>query len=402
LAAIATPPAFAALRRFAFSQAGGDEARANALLLLAQAGQIDPEEVVRVWRAGEWREIQLRAPGTTAHESRYTRQARELLAQGLRAFQVQELERAETLFQRMLELEPQAKEAYNNLGTIYARRGEHEQAQVMFRAALEIDPAYVFPAGNMVFYLLGDKDLEAARATLEPLQDVQHFHPQELSFYSYVRACVLMEEGHYDAARKALALSLQVAPDYEPAQRLLQELDTSWKIQTDWASFVEERRARQRAKRVRLQSRLTTSEPALADLLTLYNKDALQEMARRVLPQGGWSALRKTDLIRHLAEGLQDAENLARMVDELEEVERQALCQVLDQGGALSWQQFDALYGNDLEESPYWQHRTPETLMGRLRLHGLLGEATVDDELLILVPAELRAPLQATLGQDAD
>jgi tetratricopeptide (TPR) repeat protein len=400
LAAIATPPAFVALRRFAFSQAGGDEARANALLLLAQAGQIDSEEIVRVWRAGEWREIQLRAPGTAAHEPGYTRQARELLAQGLRAFQAQELERAETLFQRMLELEPQAKEAYNNLGTIYARREEHEQAQAMFQAALEIDPAYVFPAGNMVFYLLEDKNLEAARATLEPLKDVQHFHPQELSFYSYVRACVLMEEGHYGAARKALALSLQVAPDYEPAQRLLQELDTSWQLQTDWASFLEERRARQRAKRARLQSRLTTSEPALVDLLALYNKDTLQEMARHVLPQGGWSALRKADLIRRLAEGLQDAGHLAQLLAGLKDKERQALRQVLGQGGAMAWQQFDARYGNDLDESPFWQHRTPETLMGRLRLHGLLGEATVDQALLILIPVELRQPLRAVLESE--
>ena len=45
-------------------------------------------------------------------------------------------------------LEPRAKEAYNNLATIYAQRGEVEQAKAMLRAALEIDPLYVFPRCN--------------------------------------------------------------------------------------------------------------------------------------------------------------------------------------------------------------------------------------------------------------
>jgi tetratricopeptide (TPR) repeat protein len=70
---------------------------------------------------------------------------------------------AEILFQQALQLEPRAKEAYNNLGTIYSRRQEHKQAREMFQKAIGIDSAYIFPRINLAIYLL-DKDVLAAMA----------------------------------------------------------------------------------------------------------------------------------------------------------------------------------------------------------------------------------------------
>jgi hypothetical protein len=77
----------------------------------------------------------------------------------------------------------------------------------------------------------------------------------------------------------------------------------------------------------------------------------------------------------------------------LEEPERAALHSVIEHGGAMPWAEFDARYGNDLEESPYWDFHQPESVMGRLRERGLLVEAKVDDELWVVVPVEVRALL---------
>jgi len=120
-------------------------------------------------------------------------------------------------------------------------------------------------------------------------------------------------------------------------------------------------------------------------------------MARVVVRWGGWSALRKAELIERIVIELSDPDNLERVVGDLSEDERAALRQVLVHGGAMPWQDFDATYGNDLEESPYWQWHVPETAMGCLRLRGLLVEATVDGELLVAVPSELRPFLGETL-----
>ena len=64
----------------------------------------------------------------------------------------------------------------------------------------------------------------------------------------------------------------------------------------------------------------------------------------------------------------------------------------------MSWLEFDAAYGNDLDEFADWNYHTPETTMGRLRLCGLLVETTVDGELLVAVPSELRRPLREILA----
>lgn len=396
---VATPAAYAALRRFGLSQAGDDDPRVQTLLSLVRAGEIEPDETLQVWFQGEWREMQLRGYEISDEfEWAYTPQVAELIDQALETFQRNDDEGAERLFRRALELEPRAKEAYNNLGTICARRGDDEQAKEMFRAAIEIDPLYVFPRCNLATYLLDEDDLEGAEAMLEPLVDRSHFRPQEMAFYSYTQARILVEKREYDRARRALQMALEIWPDYEAAQRLLDQLEEYLPFMTGFDSIFERQRKRDRAWRARLQAQLSTPDPSLHGALSLYTKEALTGMAREVVLWGGWSALRKAELLERIVEALQDPDTLARIVHGLEDEEREALRQVLARGGSMPWQEFDARYGNDLDESRYWQWHTPETSMGRLRLRGLLIEATVAGELLIVVPTDLRPTLHEVLN----
>jgi phosphoglycolate phosphatase-like HAD superfamily hydrolase len=165
----------------------------------------------------------------------------------------------------------------------------------------------------------------------------------------------------------------------------------------EW-SYWEEQWERDLAWRERLQEKLSTLAPTLAEALPLYTKEALTGMAREVMLWGGWSGLRKAELVDAIIEALTDRGNLEYVVQYLSGREQQALRTVLDRGGALAWEDFDARYENDLEESRYWQWHTPETTMGQLRLRGLLVEATVDDELHVVVPVDLRESLGGALG----
>ena len=398
LEAVATPAARAVLRRFGLSQAGADDGRMQALTALVEAGEITEDTVLRVWYGGEWRELQIRQVEVSDQPAtQYSPEAARLLDEGLEAFQQGDQGKAERLFRRVLELEPQARQAYNNLGTILAHRGEHAQAREMFEAALELDPAYVFPRCNLAIYLLDDGDFEGARAMLEPLKDTTHFHPQEMAFFSYTQARVLIGEQEYDAARRSLRLALEVYPGYEPAENLLEHLNTTIWIQKKYDSWMERDRKRRQATRARLQAKLTTTEPSLSEALSIYTKDALTGMARAVVLGGGWSALRKAELRERIVAELSAPLNLERIVATLTAEECAALDMVLERGGYLPWQDFDADYGNDLEESPYWQWHVPETVMGRLRLRGLLVEATVDGELFVVVPVDLRPVLTEAL-----
>jgi hypothetical protein len=90
---------------------------------------------------------------------------------------------------------------------------------------------------------------------------------------------------------------------------------------------------------------------------------------------------------------LGSTEWLPRVLEGLEQEARAALDVVVDQGGKMSWQAFDARYDNDLDESSYWKYHEPESVMGRLRMRGLLVEATVGEELWVVIPVEVREAL---------
>jgi len=399
LAVIDNPAARAALRRFATSQAGDDEVRMRALGILAEAGEIAEGSVVRVWNQGQWREVEIRQVEISGQpETRYTPQVSRLLSQALEAHQRDDQDEAERLFLRMVELDPRAREAYNNLGAIYSHRGEHAQAKEMYRKAVELDPGYVFPRCNLASYLLDEGDIEGAEAMLEPLSRMSRFHPQEMASYSYTQARILIHREEYEDARHALELALQVYPDYEPAQDLLERLIRVADAEAGLGSYWEEQRKRDQAKRARLQAQLSSRNPTLAEALPLYTKNALTGMARVTLRFGGWSALRKAELIERIVAALTDPEGLEYVVAKLDDEERDALRLVLSYGGHMPWLEFDAAYGNDLDELPEWSWQVPETCMGRLRLCGLLVETTVDGDLLVAVPSELRRPLREILA----
>jgi tetratricopeptide (TPR) repeat protein len=394
LQTIATPAANAVLRRLGLSQVGPDNVRMEVLLGLLNSGEIKQDTMLQVWQGGEWRTVQLHSYEISDRpQKEYTREVAELLDRGGRAFQRGDLDKAERLFKRALELEPRAHEAYNNLGTVYTRRGEHERAKDAFRAAIEIEPTYAFPRCNLVLYLLDEEDIEGAAAMLKPLANKTHFHPQEMAFYSYTQARIFAARKEYEAARQALKTALEIFPDYEPAEEMLARLE----VMGGFESMFERQHQRNQAARARLQTKLSTPVPTLSEALSLYSKDVLTATAHRVIPGGGWSGLRKAELLQEIVKWLGDQDNLKRVVAELGGDEQTALRQVLALKGTMPWQDFDARFGNDLQASPYWQWHTPETIMGRLRERGLLVEATVSGTLQVVVPADLRPGLRTIL-----
>jgi hypothetical protein len=332
------------------------------------------------------------------YASEYSPEIEELLAAGYDALQEEAFERAERVLREAIERAPQAKEAYHNLSVVYARQEQFDKAQELLREALAIDPSYVMARCSLAIHLLVADDLEGAQATLEPLQDVTQFTPQAMAYYAYTQARMHVARGNDEAARSSLQMALEVMPGYDLALNLLDELDQTESLELAWgkmSSFWEREAERRRKKRGRLQSKLTTLSPGLEEALSLYTKNALTGTGWVVMPWGGWSALRKAELIAEICQVLTDKDMLQRVVESLEEEAQAALRDVMQAGGTMPWQTFDACYDNDLDESPYWAWHSPESVMGILREHGLLAEAEVDGELWVVVPVEVRQVLAA-------
>jgi tetratricopeptide (TPR) repeat protein len=388
---IGTPEAYEVLREFGLSQTGDDESRLKALFALSEQGQFAENETVRFWQQGEWREIKLKKYEIVeGREQEYSPKVIALLNKALLAFNENRFEEAEGQYQRILVLEPRAKEAYNNLGTVFARQEKNEQAQAMFQKAIEIDPLYVMPRCNLAMYLLGDEKVEEAEAMIAPLVDVPKLQPQEMVFLSYVRARIYIEQGEYDQARNMLEVALDVIPDYELAKGLLDRLTTIELMNKGWKRIFESQHQRNLSRRERQRSQLTTTDPWLADALSVYTKEILTAIARNILPWGGWSSFKKAELHQYLVDYLLKEGSLARVLDSLTPEERTAFELVQANGGTLPWEIFDQKFGNDLKESPSWQYHEPESVMGRLRAHGLLFEVKVEEKLLLIIPIELR------------
>jgi len=201
----------------------------------------------------------------------------------------------------------------------------------------------------------------------------------------------------FKEARETLEAALTVMPDYQLAQELLEQLEMLLPISEGMERLIAMQQERNQRARQRLQAKLNTCDPALAESLSLYTKNALTGMARNVIPYGGWTGLRKAELAERLVETLQDADLMGTVVDALSDQERAALGEVLAAGGHLPWDDFATRYDDDLDESPHWEWHQPQTLMGRLRARGLLVEAIVDGKTQIVVPTELRPILREML-----
>jgi tetratricopeptide (TPR) repeat protein len=391
LKAIGTPEAHAVLREFGLGQAGDDEARLQALFALVEAGQIPANETVRFWKEGAWLDIQLRNYEISeGGELPYASQVIDLLNEALLAFKKNRLSEAEKQYKHILTLEPRAKEAYNNLAIVYSRQEKYTQARAMLQKAIEIDPLYVVPRCNLALYLLDDEEIDKAEAMIAPLADLTRFSSQEMALLSYVQARIHLHRDEIDLARNSLEMALKVYPDYELAQNLLEHLDAIDRLNQGWEGFMEERRQRDQARRNRQRTLLTTPDPTLAEALGIYTKDILTAIARSTIPWGGWSGLKKAQLHQYLVDYLQEEGSLAGVLESLARPERAAFEHVQANGGTLAWDLFDQKFGNDLDESPYWHYHEPESVMGRLRVHGLLVEVTVAGKLLVSIPVELR------------
>jgi tetratricopeptide (TPR) repeat protein len=226
LDAIATPAAYRAMYRFATSQAGDDDQRLHALAALSRSGWLAPGDTVRIWRDGEWHEVAasvLQIPESAV--STYSADVIDLLSEGSMAVISGDLDDAERLLLRAIALEPEAKEAYNNLANVYAQLERTDEAKKMLRRAIELDPSYVLPRCNLSNYYLGEGDLERAKELLSPLADLQEVTAREQAYYLFTKAQIAVQEGHLGAARRSLQAALELRPDYTVAQQALRGLD---------------------------------------------------------------------------------------------------------------------------------------------------------------------------------
>jgi tetratricopeptide (TPR) repeat protein len=87
--------------------------------------------------------------------------------EGVQALKAGRLDEAEAAFQRVLREGGRAAFVHNNLGIVYQRREQHDQAVTAFREAIRLDPKYVAPRILLGASLMARGHVAAATSALE-------------------------------------------------------------------------------------------------------------------------------------------------------------------------------------------------------------------------------------------
>lgn len=137
-------------------------------------------------------------------------EADEILQQGLEAQAAGDLATAEDAYLRVIQLDPQNKFAYYNLGVIEQSRGELPAAESHYRTTLGLDPDFV-PALFNLAILRTEPGADEAVTLYEHLIELDPSHAAAHLNLGFL----LIEQGHERRGQKELDEAVRLDPTLE-------------------------------------------------------------------------------------------------------------------------------------------------------------------------------------------
>lgn len=294
-------------------------------------------------------------------------------------------------------MEPTSPIALFNLGVMLAQSGKNEEGEAFIRRSVEVDPNYTYGQASIA---LTEADLGHEKEALDHLGFVTYadiIAPETAIIANLAWLVLAIRKNDLDTARQRYNMAAQIAPDHPLLERYKKLLTEAESLAKSFGFLIEyQKESAIRAHQRMLKIPLTTETDLLACLAT-NNKEMMVGTAHflRVSSSG-----KKGELASRLAETLLDTEYLQVIVDELmEEREREALRKILEGGGVSPWKEFVKQFGDDREESIYWNYHEPESIPGRLRMSGLLYTGELKGEQVAFIPSDVRPILRDLLSR---
>lgn len=147
--------------------------------------------------------------------------------------------RAIQSYQKVIELDPNYIEAYNNLGILYQEIGDLDKAYQSYQKAIEINPRYEKALNNAGIILLLKGDLERA---IERFQDILSFNANHLESHIHLGTLYkkkgLIEKG-IDSYQKALTIDPQHGIAHYHLGLLFEETKNREKAIEHYQQFIQ-------------------------------------------------------------------------------------------------------------------------------------------------------------------
>jgi Flp pilus assembly protein TadD len=211
------------VRRLAFSRAGDDLQRLTAAKVLIEAELIPADAKLKIWLGqrqalGTLTELRAKynvlAQAMQAGTAGYESEVASLLNEALDNMRRGDRDGAIRLYRRVLERNPNVKQAYQNLAALLSGKGEMYSAIEYLQQALKVDPNYTFAQIALAQLRLGVGQLDEAEAGLNELRSkLGGFYLDEIEAYYGALVALYQKKEQPEAARAALDELLALDPD---------------------------------------------------------------------------------------------------------------------------------------------------------------------------------------------
>jgi tetratricopeptide (TPR) repeat protein len=379
--------------RFALSNCGDNQSRLDAVMMLSKAGRYSPDDPVRFWDAGknEWHDVLLFSQQIGEVEYQVKPDTADLIT---RSRQTKSHEKAIALLRRAVEDDPGCAMALHNLGTLLLQHGQEEEGEKWVRQAVEVDPTYTFGFANLGLLEAQRENEQAALDFLMQVNKAKVISPATSVIANLAYMLLAVQKRELEQARHHYELAKKIGPRHPLVEKYEEWLD-EMELFSDSFGFLADyqKQSTNRFHRKMLKTRLEMDTP-LATCLAALTTETLGAVCQF------WKTIgygKKQDKITRLTERILEADIFKGVTDDLEDDERLALAWVLDGGGFRPWEEFTQKYGDDMDESPYWQYHEPVTLPGRLKRTGLLHVGTLEGSPVAFIPADIRGLLSKVL-----
>jgi Flp pilus assembly protein TadD len=389
------PDLDAEVLRFALSNCGDNDSRMEAIMMLSKAGRYSPEGPVRFWNAdkSEWHDVMLFSQQIGEVEYEVKPDTADLIA---RSRQAKNPEKAIALLRRAVEKAPECAMALHNLGTLLLQNGQEEEGEKWVRQAVEVDPTYTFGFANLAFLEAQRENEEAALDFLMQVNKAKVISPATSVIANLAYMLLAVQKRDIEQARRHFDLAKEIGPRHPLVEKYEKWLDEAEMFSDSFgflADFQKQSANRFHRKMLKTQLEIDTT---LATCLAALTTDTLGAVCQF------WRTNRygkKLEKIIRLTELILAGDIFKGMINDLDNDERSALGWVLDGGGFRSWEEFTERFGDDMDESPYWQWHEPVSLPGRLKRTGLLQVGILQGSPVAFIPADIRERLSVALAE---
>lgn len=246
-----------ALRDFALGQKQSDQFRLQIAQIAVDKGVLNPGSV-RLWHQGEWKDVTLYGFTITdepTNEMQHSEEALDLMEKGINHLKARRGAEAEAAFRAVLEIEPDAIDAWNNLSAALSYQGKDEEAREVIQQVHEKNPDYAFGRINLAIHLVQEEKYDEARKLVAPLlAGRQEFHSAEFLALCRMQLELAIATKEQEAAQRWLDIWMQSGLADEEDPLILQYILRVGQMDDDFMArlaerFEAERKAAKKPKR---------------------------------------------------------------------------------------------------------------------------------------------------------